>query len=346
MALHHESLFFGAYVGAVTYNGIPFPDPNLPYWLTGLFLHVAAPAFWFLGGISIALFVDHRRQRSWTQWQITRYFLIRAGLIVILDLTLGSLLWSDALGNTHVLLSLAASIAIVSVLRLLPMRILVIIFLPGTLIYQWWIGSAFAQLDTQQTLLRAFFLTNQFEHFPSLEFPLLGWLGVMVFGFLMGSQKFVTEGRIRPWLTAGIVLFLVWLGLRLNGNYADLAPYDPETPWYHFLFLSKSPPSLTYQTFYLGLNAILIALLLRFQHYLLHQPITWIIFIGQVPLFFYLLHPLVSCLAAMLFPDYLILPRLVKIFLAWICMMIVMISLSYLYRRLKNRYPNSILQYI
>jgi uncharacterized membrane protein len=136
MSLQHISGMSGRNFGAETFNGQIDVAMPWPYWLSGLVTHFAAPTFWVLGGVSLALFVHARQRAGDTAWGITRFLLIRAMMIALVDLTLSSLLWPDRLGNTHVLLSIAICIALLSVARLLPNRFLIALTVTTLLGYQ------------------------------------------------------------------------------------------------------------------------------------------------------------------------------------------------------------------
>jgi len=122
-------------------------------------------------------------------------------------------------------------------------------------------------------------------------YPALPWLPAMLLGLLLG-RALAAGRRPRRLLVAGgslsLVLFAVLRGCDGPGN-AGLHRRSGEIlEWLH---CSKYPPSVTYLAMELGLMALLLAGALWLQE----RPgrvRRWnpLLVLGQVPLFFYLLH--------------------------------------------------------
>lgn len=348
MALHHTAIFGGTYFGAETYNNRPFTPETWPHWVSGLITHIAAPTFWLLGGVSIALFENGRRQKGDSEWVITRFLLTRAALIILLDLTLGDLLWPDNLGNTHVLISLAISIALLSVARLLPIRIFIALTISLLVGYQWLLGQIATQLNQPQGFWQGLWLTNSLDQYPALEFPILGWVTVMALGFVLGRQLSLPGLRqAHTYLVIGLGLLGLWLGLRWIGGYGDLDPYVVGDQWYYFFEMSKSPPSLTYQAFYIGLSMFILAAFYTWIEWLNTALGEWLVTIGQVSLFFFLIHPAIYRPLTWIFlrvGGYI--PAIVSAYLVWLFGFSILIPLAWAYRQLRRSHPNSLLKYL
>src|SRR5258705_2329640 len=88
MALDHSAFFSHVSVQAEHNSDYPTVLGAWGYVVTGLLTNIAAPTFWLLSGASIALLADSSRRRRGSEWAATRFLLIRAGLLVVLDLTL------------------------------------------------------------------------------------------------------------------------------------------------------------------------------------------------------------------------------------------------------------------
>jgi uncharacterized membrane protein len=348
MAFHHTAIFIGTYPGASTYNNLPYATEAFPHWLISLLTHIAAPTFWLLGGVSIALFVYSRRQRGVPEWEITRFLLIRGALIVIVDLTLGSLLWPDAIGNTHVLISLGISIAIISVLRLLPINVLALLIVTLLAAYQLTLSWIAPYLGAPHNFWIGLWFTNSLERFPGIEFPVLGWITIMLLVYILGNQLFTPLfSKPQIWISLGILLLSLWLTLRWIGGYGDINPYIHGSPWYFFFDMSKSPPSLTYQAFYIGLAMLLMATLYVKAGWLNSTVGRWLVTIGQVPLFFFVFHPLVyRPLAYFVSFLNLDLPLMLQAGMIWATGLGVLIPLSTRYRYIRKKFPDSILKYL
>ena len=109
MALDHVASFLRVGLQAETYGGMPAVLESWSHWLAGLFTNVAAPTFWLLSGISVVLLETSRKKKGATDWEISKFLLIRAGLILILDMTICQIFWAGKGPYTHVLLSIGLS---------------------------------------------------------------------------------------------------------------------------------------------------------------------------------------------------------------------------------------------
>ena len=122
MALQHVAFFMRGSFQAETYGGRPADLMGWPYWVSGLLVDLNAPTFWLLVGLSVPLMVSTRRGNGDSEWTITRHMMQRAGVLAVLDLTICDWAWRVAeppVPYTHVLLSIALCLALLSVVRLL-----------------------------------------------------------------------------------------------------------------------------------------------------------------------------------------------------------------------------------
>jgi uncharacterized membrane protein len=347
MALEHAAGFVGTGMIAETYLGQPAQLESWPHWVSGLVTNLAAPTFWFLSGVSISLLEASRRRQGISEWGITRFLLTRAAIITLLDLTLASWLWPDSQGNVHVLLSLAVSMALLSVLRLVPIRVftaLTVALIAGYQALAYFVPS---QLVHGSSFWHTLWLAPSYDSYPYIEFPVLGWAGLMWFGYALGtklSSPFLR--RPRGWMTVGGALLGLWLVLRVLGGYGDLMPYVAGQPWYYFFVMSKAPLSLTYLAFNLGLSMFVLASFSTLNR-LESIPFTWLVGFGQVSLFFFVIHPdiyrvLGQVIMVLSLPG----PAIARAYLAWLVGLIFLIPLTQAYRTLRRRYPHSILRYL
>ena len=347
MALEHASNVVGAGMAAETYLGQPTQLEGWPHWVSGLATNIAAPTFWFLSGVSISLLEASRRKQGVSEWGITRFLLTRAAIITLLDLTIASWLWPDSQGNVHVLLSLAVSMALLSVLRLVPIRVfmaLTVVLIAG---YQALLYFVPSQLVHGSNFWQAFWLAPSYDSYPYIEFPVLGWAGLMWGGYALGT-KLSSPFLRRPqgWMAISGVLLGLWLVLRMFGGYGDLMPYVAGQPWYYFFVMSKAPLSLTYLTFNLGLSMFVLAFIFTLDRFE-SVPLTWLVGFGQVSLFFFVIHPAIyrvlsRAIVALHLPG----PGMAHTYLAWLVGLAFLIPLTRAYRTLRRRYPRSILRYL
>ncbi|HRF48958.1 MAG TPA: acyltransferase family protein [Anaerolineales bacterium] len=348
MGLVHVAAFVRANVQAETYGGEPAVLQSWPYWLTALFTTVAAPVFWTLSGVSVALLEASRRRAGETEGDITRFLVIRAGLLLLLDLTIADWAWTGGGPYTHILLSLGLSLIVLSLARRLPPMVLggaLAVIVIGYQLALPWIAAHLSQ--TPDPLL-ALFLGYRTHPWPALEFSLLGWGPLMGIGYLLG--RYIDRPvfrRPRTWLAAGAGLLAIAFGLRALGGFGDLVPFSPEQGWVHFVVMSKTPPSLTYFTFKLGLASLVLAALVARAEWLVRAPASWLVMCGQASLFFFVMHIVVYNLVsqgvlALNLPG----PGIIRVYLAWALGLVVLVPLTTWYRGVRRANPRSLLRYL
>jgi uncharacterized membrane protein len=153
----------------------------------------------------------------------------------------------------------------------------------------------------------------------------------------------------RPWSWVAISAGLLglWMALRLAGGFGDLAPYTADQPWYYFLIMGKTPPTLTYLAFNLGLSALLMAFFYAWGEWLERPTLRWLVVCGQVSLFFFVMHlviyGLLGRVVLALDPP---IPALVRAYATWLIGLGVLVPLAHAYRGLRKRNPQSILRYL
>lgn len=350
MALDHASFFVGAGLQAESYGGQPVALQSAPYWLSGLLTNLASPIFFLLGGYSLALYAAAQRRKGNSEWATTRYMLMRAAVILALDLTICSAFWRGDAPYAHVLTALAASMVILSVLRLLPAAALTGVAIATLLIHQALIGGMAGHLaaGAPQPFWQAFWLTYSYETIPPAHFAVLGWGPLMWLGYALGQLQGHPALRApRTWVLAGGGLLALWFGLRLVGGFGDLGAFGVvgSSPA-HLLVMSKAPPSLSYLAFNLGLAALLLAGLYAWPQPLEREPMRRLVLVGQVSLFFYVAHIVVYNLVAQLVGQIALPgPRILWGYTAWLIGLAALLPLTAWYRTIRKRYPR-VLRYL
>lgn len=347
MGLDHAAYFAKTGIQAEHYSDVETHISTITHWGTGLLTNIATPTFWFVSGISIALFVMGRQRKGQTEWEISRYFFTRAVVIILLDQTIVALVWGNSF---NVLSSLGVSLALMSVIRLLPIPLIAVMMSILIISYQWILTTFPIDFNSPYAFWQAIWLTYTNQTYPSVAFPVLGWGGLMGLGFVFGQfiQKPILQ-KSRTWLLMGSSLLIIWFIVRLNGGYGNLVPYDPNTPWQFFLFMSKSPPSLAYLLFNLGIAFCLMGLLYGVINQLEHIPLKWAVLAGQASLFFYVAHLVVY--RGIGEPTAVVLPNgqfpgIVRGYMVWLMGLAILIPISAQYRNIRKRYPNSLLRYL
>lgn len=344
MALTHAAFFIGVGFQAESYGGQRVFLQGPAYWITGLLVTLASPIFWFLSGVSLALYESGQRRRQASEWAITRFMLIRGVVVLVLDLTICAAFWMGARPYVHVLTTMAVGMLILSVIRLLPGRILLIGTLALLLGYQWWLGTVAPELaaNAPQSLWQAFWLTYSYDVNPAILFPVLGWAPLMWLGFLLGRQMHQPVLQTaRTWLLIAGGLLALWLALRLNGGYGDLGAFQAGDPLPMFLVMSKAPPSLSYFAFKLAIAALAMALFVGMPQLLSSSLLNWMAAIGQASFFFYVMHILVYHFIAQgfLLLPLPVIPGVIYGYAVWLIGMAVLVPLALRYRTLRRKYP-------
>jgi uncharacterized membrane protein len=346
MSLRHVAFFMRGPFQAETYGGQPAQLMSWPHWVSGLLLSMSAPTFWFLAGLSVRLMVaKHLGSGRSEQW-VTRHMLRRAVILLVLDVTVCDWFWSLAqppVAYTHVLLSIAVSLAMLSVLRRLPVWAFATLLLCTVVGYQVWLGSGPAALDPSSRWWTALLIGHREAGWPAIEFSLAGWFPLIGAGYLLGGR--VVAGSMTTatsWARLAGALLLGWFALRLSGGFGDLVPFAAGDEWYRFLILGKTPPALTYLLFYIGVACMALAVLRRLEAQLSRAPFSWLVALGNASLFIFVAHialysPLTRLARMAEWPA----PRIVVTYAVFAVGLAVLIPAAHWYAGLRRRYPGS-----
>ena len=187
-------------------------------------------------------------------------------------------------------------------------------------------------------------------------YPLLPWLGLMAAGYAIGpwfAAGVPASRRRRRLLGAAGGLLLAFLLLRAANLYGDPAPWSAQGRGWMFDLMAfarvhKYPPSLQYL---LVTGSMGLALLAAFERV---RPVGWVQLFGRTPLFFYTVHvALIHLLGELYFhlrfgaaPEFNgpiprlpagYQPSLAVVYVAWLCMLLLMYGLTRLWLRRRGR---------
>lgn len=344
MALDHANHFVAQQHSSGEYWGGAFPTyPGALAFLTRLVTHLAAPGFFFLMGTGMLLFARSRHKAGWSERAITAHFLLRGGLLIILQLLIVNRAWelspSGWLLETYigVLFALGFAMIVTTPLLRLDSRSLlaltVALFLGAALLApdpaRW--NQIFPPL---QRLLLVPGGTPQFW----VNYPVLPWLGFTTFGALFARWLGDDPRRAyRRALWLGSAFLLVFIALRLFDGFGNIRPRPGDT-WIDFFNVVKYPPSLVFALLTMGVNLVLLWSFSQAGPRLqaLFRPLT---VFGRVPLFFYLLHLFLYVgLGIWLTPGGTALPVM---YLYWLLGLLILYPLCLGYGRLKRIYPSN-----
>uniref|UniRef100_A0A7C1JVP2 Heparan-alpha-glucosaminide N-acetyltransferase catalytic domain-containing protein n=1 Tax=Caldilinea aerophila TaxID=133453 RepID=A0A7C1JVP2_9CHLR len=348
MALDHAAASVLVSLQAESYGGLTPQLGNWPSWVLGLFTNIASPIFWFLAGVSMTLYAQGRLRKGDDNRTITQFFLIRAAVLAVLDLTIAWLVWRGGTPYTHVLLSIGVSIAIVSLLRLLPAQAVAAIGFVWLLLYQLALPGLSAHFNQSVNYWQAFFLYFSYETFPATEFSILGWGSLIALGSAFGTLvRRAWFLRWRNWVLIGAGLWALCVTLRLVGGFGDLWHYDTSLPLYYWLIMNKTPPSLTFLLFNLGIASWVYALFLARPRWFSMPFFAWLVTLGQVALFAFVVHLVIYGLLGRgvdLLPV--AAPGVVKAVGVWLIGLAILVPLCTWYRSYRRGHPNTLLRYL
>lgn len=347
MAVDHSMYFAGVAPVAESY-GMKLPElGSLSLVLIGLATNISSGVFFALAGTSVAFFAKSRLNRGWTQGRISRFLVIRGVLLIALDAIVEPLGWGAPL-TVDTLSALGFCIIVLAFVRRLPLCIISISSILLFVLYPILVTS----IKPSETTTLEFILTVLFQFHMGgplyVEFPLLARLSVVFAGFTFGillQQNRISISSSYVWI--GLAGLAVTFLLRLGGGYGNFVPYNSDLSAIYFLIENKQPPSIVFLLFNLSLAVLLLAGLNRFQRSLDRTGIAAVLqLFGQTSLFFFVAQLLVygkitrSITHFKYFTDI----RLVAV-TEFTAGLVILIPLCMLYRWLRNRYPNGLLQY-
>lgn len=258
-------------------------------WVT----HLCAPGFVFLAGVSAWLQWDRHRDRA----RLSRFLLTRGLWLVLLELTVVSFGWAFTFGMVFMQVIWAIGWAMVALAAL--------IWLPRQAVLA--IGIAIIaghnlldpvqpeQLGALSGLWTIMHEGGVFVHdgvpFALAAYPFLPWIGVMAFGYGLGTIfTGPPDRRDRTLIVLGAAMIALFVLLRLVNLYGDPEPWKVEGDAVRtvmaFLDVAKYPPSLMFICATLGPALLLMPLLARLRG----PAARFLLAFGSVPLFAYVLH--------------------------------------------------------
>jgi len=295
MALDHANYFVAQAHPSGEYWGGSLPVyPNVGAFLTRLVTHLAAPGFFFLMGAGMVLFSLKRTEEGWKKAEIRSHFLLRGTLLILLQLLVINRAWELSPGGWGLTIYIGVLTALGGVMImstwLVDMRPAILLVLAaGSLIAtelltpspdRW--GHAF------HPLLRLLLIPGGTQAFW-VNYPLLPWLGVTLFGLAFGGWLIQARQRaLRQALWIGVGALLVFVLLRLGNGFGNIRSRIAGG-WTAFFNLVKYPPSLTFILLTIGIELILLWL---FYFIAESDRNSWepLLVFGRTPLFFYTIH--------------------------------------------------------
>lgn len=341
MALDHANYHIAQQHSSGEYWGGAFPFFSTPgHFLTRFITHFCAPGFFFLMGISMILFASARRDKGWKEKQIRLHFLLRGFILIALQQLLnfggiwslpgspGPLWYGGVLAALGFVMILSLPLVKIRPRYLLLISILLFLGLealtPGPAAW----GQNYQQLPGVLLIYG-----GGWGNFW-VNYPLLAWLEVTVFGLYFG--KLIEKGENKTFRGAGTlgILFLVGFAIiRVLNGFGNIRPL-PLDSWMGLLSVVKYPPSMAFVLLTLGCNLILLWAFSHLRQGRLGKMNPLLVF-GRTALFSYVSHIVI----------YIILGRILTpsgtslgvMYLLWLVGLGILYPLAYWYSQFKSR---------
>lgn len=296
MAIDHTREYF--HIGAITSDPSNLANTTPLLFFTRWITYFCAPTFVFLSGLSAYLAATRR-----TKGELAG-FLIKRGLwlvfvevaIITLALSFNPLYSAIVL---QVIWAIGISMILLGLLVRLPLRVIGLIGLLIIIGHDLLNNIKLAPNGTEDILMKLFFTARgtvfvlDKTHFVFDLYAVIPWTGIMLLGYAFGSlyqAKYKPVQRKTVLIYASLLLFLVFMALRLINAYGDPAPWSVQKngvfTFMSFLNISKYPPSLIYTCLTLSVALLVLALTEKSVGKLAGFFKVY----GSVPFFYYVLH--------------------------------------------------------
>lgn len=293
MALDHVRDYFNdsAYIYDPTDLQRTTPALFFTRWIT----HFCAPIFMLLAGVAAWLYGKKNGPRALS------FFLLTRGIwLVFIELFIVSLGWTFNIHFTFYILQVIwafgiCMIILSALIRIRPTALLVIalllIFGHNLLDPIQFSGNGFPAVGW--ALLHHFqpFFYGNYGFF--VGYPILPWLGILIFGYCLGrlyAPDVDAARRKKTLLLLGLSSIAGFLLLRAINVYGDPVPWSTQRDDLYsllsFLNVTKYPPSLLYTLMTLGPAFLFLA----FTEGPLNAFTSKITVFGRVPFFYYIVH--------------------------------------------------------
>lgn len=328
-------------------------------WLS----HLCAPVFLFLAGTSLALSIERKRLGGASGVSIDRDLLIRGLVLVAVELLFINAFWFPGTLLLQVMYAIGASMVAMIVLRRLPDALLLVFAVFALSIGEWTRTGSMPVPAEPGPATTALLINGGLLPIPLFGlgdilcgYPVLPWCGIMAAGWVLGrwllrrqpGSGAIVEGKpiARPLTLTGILLLTTFVVVRGVNDWGNLGLVRLDGSLVQWLHVSKYPPSLTFATLELGIMFVILGRLAKrdaARGAISGQDHPVLVF-GQTAFFFYCAHIAMlefGAHASGLYQQ----GSLRHALLATLLVLIVLYPLCLAYRRLKSRYPRSVLRY-
>ncbi|HLK89928.1 MAG TPA: heparan-alpha-glucosaminide N-acetyltransferase domain-containing protein [Polyangia bacterium] len=258
-------------------------------WIT----HICAPTFLFLAGTSLAFTVSRQVAAGDRPRDIDRYILVRGFVIAAFELWISLTVMGHGHFIFQVLYGIGSAYMLMALLRRLPDRGALALGLGLVATSELLVGLGL-RAGLESFLPVQLLLTGGQRGRLIIAYPTISWLAILLLGWCWG-RRLVTrptarQTAARDLLRAGVAALLLFAALRAANQYGNMRLVRDSWAPLQWLHVSKYPPSVTYDALELGLMALILAGMFRLAARRTPSPNSLFMVLGQVPMFFYLLH--------------------------------------------------------
>ncbi len=356
MAIDHAA-FFVAKRHPGEFWGLPLPEhPNWLSFLTRHVTHLCAPGFFLLMGAGIVLFAESRRQRGWSEARISRHFVVRGIVLLLVQQFLENPAWIIGSVVPHpeawyfppaipgepgplvlvfaVLTALGVALVAVGLLQRLPGLALGLLGAGLVVLSQAMVPGPEMVSEPLSPLARLTFAPGQ-TGILLVMYPFVPWTGAALLGAALGKALARDRERtLRLVPVAGLALVALFIAIRFTGGFGNTHVWDG-SGLMDFLEVTKYPPSIAFLSLAIGTNLLLIGMFQRVDP-LVARHGGWLLTFGRTALFFYILHIWLYMLLGLPFRNG---TGFGLLYLVWAIGLVILLPLCARYERFKAGKP-------
>ncbi|HTH57104.1 MAG TPA: heparan-alpha-glucosaminide N-acetyltransferase domain-containing protein [Cyclobacteriaceae bacterium] len=293
MAIDHVRDYFHA--DAFLFNPTDLSRTSTVLFFTRWITHFCAPVFVFLAGTS-AYLVGIRKGKA----ELSAFLFKRGIWLIVLEFTVINFSWFF---NVHfsfialtVICALAMGMILLSVAIYLPFRAMVIVGLILVAGHNLFDGLRLPNESSLVEIYSVLFRPYVFQlgHFTVFTgYPILPWAGVMLLGYCFGSlytPSVDAAQRKKILVRLGVAAIVTFIVVRFINAYGDPFRWEPQSSAFYtflsFINVTKYPPSLFYILATLGPAFLFLAWAEKIKG----RISRYVVALGRVPMFFYIVH--------------------------------------------------------
>lgn len=353
MALDHVRDFFSNVTFDPTDLKQTWPALFLTRWIT----HYCAPTFVFVAGIGAFLSTSRK-----TLPELSRFLWTRGLMLVVFELTIVRFGWMFSFNwsfiGVQVIWALGIAMICLAALIRLPIRVVGLFGVAMIVGHNAFDGVRPESLGSMGWLWSVLHVPRPFPITSSIQFmpgyPVVPWIGVMAAGYAFGTVfKWEPARRVKTLLALGVCLILAFVVVRGLNGYGDKSPWSsqksPIFTVFSFINVTKYQPSLDYLLMTIGPAILALGLLEKGAGALGRFFVVF----GRVPMFYYILHLYMAHgfgLIAGLIQGWTGSKArgfdLPGVYLAWICIVLLLYPLCKWFGALKRRRTDVWLTYV